>query len=1075
MTKLFTFALTFQCLSMSLLLAHNGNAQVKNIEDVSVHLSLNEVKVEKAFKKLEKITEFNFVFATREIRNSPLVSLESNGGSLYDLLVSIGSQSHLSFKQVDGNIHVKKSDKISVTTKVYYEDLTVSGAVTDKNGEPIPGVTVSIPGTSIGTATDLDGKYSLSVPEESTLIFSFIGYETQSVVLGTQSIINVVLSEDISSLDEVVVVGYGEQKKSDITGSVASIPKERLEMVPIINVAQAIQGSIPGVMVQNTSAGAEPTQNIMVRGRNSIAANNSPLVVVDGVPYGGNLSDINPNDIESIEILKDASASAIYGSRGANGIILITTKSGNAGELKISYNGFYSVQDPTNVPDILNGEEFYQFKMARAPHMMTIPEQEIYESREWVNWYDEILQTGFTHNQHVSVSGGTQKTQFFMSGGLLDVKGITLNDNYLRGISRVNVETKINDWLSLGTRSQFSYDDQSGNSPSWADARSTNPLVKPYDENGNPTIYPWEGMPQQGNPLEGLLFDNKNESFQINLNNFAVINIPKIEGLSYRINTGFNFIFRDQATYKGRDTRTGLEVQGEAETSRYRYNSTLIENILSYKKNIDNHSIFGTALYSFESNKSSSNNLLARGFENDHLTYYAAEQANFISPNYNLNESYLISQMLRVNYAFDSRYLVTVTGRRDGFSGFGKSTKWGIFPSIALGWNIGYEDFFTFKDVISELKLRASYGLNGNQAVGSYQSITRLGEYHYVDSKETAPGYRPTILGDPNLAWESSRTFNVGLDMGFLNNRFVANVDIYETSTTDLLLNRIISSVHGISSLTTNIGETNNKGVEFSILSRNIITPAFSWTTNGNISANKNKIVSLYGILDEDGQEIDDYANNWFIGQPISANYDFDVIGTWQLDEVDEATKWGSVPGQVKIDDINGDYKLDNDDRKILGQEDPVLMWGLTNTFTLKNFTLNVFIHGMHGITKSNSLMNDHVLEEVRNNTIKKDWWTPNNPTNEWYGNWLGADVMGGILARNRIYQNASFVRIKDVSLSYLFPQSNILGVFNNVRVAGTGRNLYTFTNWIGLDPELSSQTSIPLQRELVLSLNVSF
>jgi hypothetical protein len=306
-----------------------------------------------------------------------------------------------------------------------------------------------------------------------------------------------------------------------------------------------------------------------------------------------------------------------------------------------------------------------------------------------------------------------------------------------------------------------------------------------------------------------------------------------------------------------------------------------------------------------------------------------------------------------------------------------------------------------------------------------------------------------------------------------LDNRIIGNIDIYNTNTKDLLLDRIISSVHGITSITTNIGATNNMGIEISILSRNYIGSSFKWTSSGNIALNKNKITSLYGILDEQGREIDDYANNWFIGEPIRAIYDFEVIGTWQLFESEEANKWGSIPGQVKINDLNDDYSLDDRDRKILGKEDPSVIWGLTNSFSYKNLSLSIFIHGMHGSTKLNNLMHDHVMEEVRNNTMKKNWWTPENPTNEWYGNWLGADVMGGILVRNRIYQDAAFIRLKDISLSYRFPQTKIFGVLNNIRIFATGRNLYTLTKWSGLDPELNNQRSTPLQREYIFGIDL--
>lgn len=479
MTKLFTIAFGIQFLTMSLLLAWTGNAQVKSIEEVKVYLSLDDVKVEEAFKELEKHTNYNFVFATREIKDLPLVTFEGQGQSLYDILMEIASQADLNFKQVDLNIHVKKWDKDQTESVVEKVDVTVTGTVTDTNGQPIPGVTVSVSETTIGTATDIEGKYTLSIPEGSTLVFSFIGFETQRITVGDQSIINITLGEDLTSLNEVVVVGYGVQKRSDITGSVASLPKERLEMVPNINIAQAIQGAIPGVMVQNTSAGAEPSQEIMVRGRNSIGANNSPLVVVDGVPYGGNLSDINPNDVESIEILKDVSAAAIYGSRGANGVILVTTKQGMKGSPTISYDSYFSTQQFSNVPDYLDGPQFYNFKNERLSAGVTASEQAVYEAGEWVNWADLAIRKGLSHQHNLSVSGGFGNTSYFVSGAIMDVRGIAVNDNYFRGTSRFNLDTKIADWLTIGTRTQLTFSDKSGEAPSMSDVFIMNPLAVP--------------------------------------------------------------------------------------------------------------------------------------------------------------------------------------------------------------------------------------------------------------------------------------------------------------------------------------------------------------------------------------------------------------------------------------------------------------------------------------------------------------------------------------------------------------------------------------------------------------------
>ena len=430
--------------------------------------------------------------------------------------------------------------------------------------------------------------------------------------------------------------------------------------------------------------------------------------------------------------------------------------------------------------------------------------------------------------------------------------------------------------------------------------------------------------------------------------------------------------------------------------------------------------------------------------------------------------------MLRFNYSYNDRYLLTLTGRRDGYSGFGSNSKWGIFPSAALGWNVANEKFFPAKAIFNELKLRASYGLNGNQAVGAYQSISRLTQDNMVYNGVTAAGYRPSVLGQDELGWESSKSLNLGLDFGLFKGRYSGTINYYSTKTNNLLLDRSISSIHGATSITSNIGSTQNTGIELTINSRNIVTKNFQWSTSGNIASNKNKILSLYGLLDDEGKEIDDVANGWFIGKPITANYYWAWDGVWQQNEATEAAKYGSQPGFVKLRDTNKDGQLTGDDRVIIGQRDPKILWGLTNTFTYKNFSLDIFIHGVHGVTKQNQLMTDRdTYTDARRNTIFKNWWTPENPTNDWVANNVNAEVMGGVIAR--YFENASFIRIKDISLSYEFPK-NLLDKLSlsKLRLYCTAHNYFTFTKWSALDPELDGQIAKPMQKELVFGINFS-
>lgn len=954
---------------------------------------------------------------------------------------------------------------------------TITGRVTDQNMEPLTGVTVYVRGTTTGTISDATGHYELSAAPDDSIIFSYIGFQTMTEYVGNKNEINVEMKQAVVGMDEVVVIGYGTQRKSDITGTVASLPGERLEKVPNLDVSQAIQGAIPGVMVLTSSAGAAPSNsasNILIRGRNSIRANNEPLIIVDGLPYSGELRDINPNDIQSIEVLKDASSAAIYGSRGSNGVILITSRGGSIGKPQIAYNGYMSVQRITNFPDLMNGEEFYEFKNEREPGTITDSEQEIYENGTWTDWPDLALRDGFSHQHNLSVTGGTGNTEYYIAGNLLDVKGLAVNDNYMRASTRINVESTINSWITVGTRTFLTYDDRSGISPSFSDVFWMNPLTTPYNEDGTLTILPWPEDPYFDNPLSGTLMDNISRSYQAVSNNYLKVEIPYIEGLQYQLNAGVRFKFSDSGTYRGKDTKVGYDNQGTADVSRNTYTNPTVENILSYKRTLGKNQLFFTGLYSFEKYVSDGNSLHAEGFPHDILTWYSAAQANLIEPSFSHQETNLLSQMLRLNYSYDQRYLITLTGRRDGYSGFGVRDKWGFFPSLAVGWNIANEQFFPWQDAINVLKIRFSWGKNGNQAVGAYETISRLSEENYVSGASTLPGYKPSKLGEDNLGWESTETWNLGIDFGLFSNRITGDINLYNANTSDLLLSRSISSVHGLTSITQNIGKTNNKGFEISVNSNNVSAGNFHWTTNGNLAYVKNKIVSLYGELDEEGNEIDDVGNRWFIGEPIRVNFGHVWDGVWQLDEAETAALYGTQPGYIKIRDTDGDTLITADDRRIQGQLDPNLIWGMTNVISYKNFTLSFFIHGVHGVTKSNPLMTDNVWTEVRRNTTRKNWWTPENPTNEWYMNHIDANKQGGTTASK--YENASFIRIKDISISYDLPPEFLSRIgFTKLRVYITGRNLFTFTEWTGLDPELDGQRAIPLQKEYVLGLNIGF
>lgn len=1098
MSRFFLFVSCLQALFITTAVA--GDVHSQNLKSVTIDFSWENVRLEEVFQDLQDQTDYFFTYDRNAIRKIR-ISAANTHASLADLLFYVSGKTGLHFSVKGENILVYQGTyepkqqvmlEIPAVTelstlvpdlpyRVIYDipqldapdSWELKGKITDTSGEPLIGATVVIEETGSGTTTDVDGNFSLFMPEDKayTLLVNYLGHEPQNIeVSAGQTDLLIALEESISELNEVVVVGYGQQQKSDITGSVSSVSEKRMDLVPNRNLAQVLQGAVPGLVVRQTSAGAEGETSILIRGQNSILASNDPLLVVDGVPYYGNLNDLNVSDIESIEVLKDASAAAIYGSRGSNGVILVTTKSGEVGKAVIGYKYKYGLQKPINLPEFLNGREFYEFKQERDANLITDTEQYNYENGIETNWIDLSLRDGSSQSHDLSVSGGSEMVNYYVSGNLLDVKGLSITDNYKRMGGRANLEVKVTDWLTFGTRNQFTYDDRSGYNIDYEAIFEMNPLTGPaFNEDGSLNLYPWPEFPDE-NPLEAQNYIDEDYGNQLVSNNYFLVKFPFAEGLSYRLNTGIRRGRTDKKIYAGQNTTLGIANSGYAYLSNAEVKNNVMESILSYDRHFGKHHLFLTGVYSFEERERESQELEATNFPNDEFTYFGISQAaNVISDN-DYYRTALISQMLRVNYVFDNKYLLTFTGRRDGYSGFGPDNKWGFFPSVALGWNMTHEGFMANSSLLSQLKLRLSWGINGNQAVDPYSSITRLSERSSLSGDSPQVGYIPSVIGDSELGWESSETINLGLDFGFFNNRLQGDLNVYQTETSDLLLNRTISSVHGINEITQNIGKTQTRGIELSLMATALSAKDFRWKIAGNLAANKNKILSLYGAIADDGSEIDDIANSWFIGQPIRVNYDYRMIGVWQLNEAETAELYDREPGAAKIEDVNGDGVINADDRQIIGQVDPKFTWGMSNTFDYKNFSLEIFLIGSHGATRQNNILRDNTAAELRRNVYKKNWWRSDNPTNEYYAN---AGFAGGV----SIYEDASFIRVKDVTLSYNVPVSKI--GFNRLQLFVTGRNLLTITNWSGGDPELNLPSDLagilPLQKEYTFGVSLQF
>jgi TonB-linked SusC/RagA family outer membrane protein len=944
-------------------------------------------------------------------------------------------------------------------TTIYAQQVgPISGKVTDEKGEGLPGVSVRIKGAAGGTTTDEKGNFQLTVPGSVSLIFSYIGYTAQTIAINNQKQLQVRLLIDNSgtNLDEVVVVGYGTQKRSDITGSVASVPKSRLSQLPVTNVMQAVQGAVAGVNVSQSSSvpGAAPTT--VVRGQNSINANTGPYVVVDGIPLsktGGSLNDINPNDIESMEILKDASAVAIYGTNGSQGVLLITTKRGTTGKPMIRYNAYGGIESFSHMLKPMDGPEYVQryadwLKQTGQEMVNPVPnyeELENYNAGITTDWMDEATQTGVLQDHNLNVSGGSENVKYFISGGYLDQKGVVKGFQYKRYSFRSNLDINVTDYLTVGTSLFVANNNKDGGRANLLNAAAMSPYGKVYDDDGTYKIYPM--FPEQlfMNPMLGLTTDRLDRSTNLNGNAYAEVNFSgALEGLKYRFNGGYSFLPARLATYTGREAN---DLNGTAENYNSETKSYTVENILSYTKDWGKHHIDFTGLYSAQERKYAVSLARASGFVNDELSFNnlgagATQSSSSYADRYALN-----SQMGRINYTYDSRYLFTVTARRDGSSVFGADTKkYGVFPSAAFGWNVSNEQFLKTATWIDNLKLRLSYGKSGNEAVPVYNTITDNSTGRSPFNGLSTIGILAGRLGNRTLLWENTYNTNIGLDFGMLNNRISGTLDLYNMTTKDLLLLRSIPIITGYSNVYENMGETNNKGIELTINTRNIDKSDFKWESTIVFAANKNKIVDLYG------DKKDDLGNRWFIGQPIGVAYDYRMTGVWQTGEDPIGHDDTAIPGDLKFADLNGDGRITPEgDREIIGQTTPKWTGGLTNTFHYKNWNLSVFIQTVQGVTKNNADLSYADEAGKRNLPAEVGYWTAENANN----------TRPSLAFRNtRGYgypSDASFTRIKDVTLSYVFSQS----VLDKLHLGGltlyvSGRNLHTFTNWIGWDPEAS-------------------
>ncbi|MFT3737474.1 MAG: TonB-dependent receptor [Breznakibacter sp.] len=985
---------------------------------------------------------------------------------------------------------------LSVHLAALAQNMRIGGTVTDKSAQPIPGVSVLEKGTGNGTITDVNGKFELSVSsKESILLLSFIGFESQQITIGTQTVLNITLIEENLGLDEVVVVGYGVQRKSDITGSVASVKGDALREVPAANLQQALQSRAAGLEIQKVGTTPGAGAQIRIRGERTISGSNDPLLVLDGIPYSGNINDINPDDVASVEVLKDASATAIYGSRGANGVILITTKKGKAGANTVSVNSYYGITSVAQKYDVYNAREYKAMRdeaISNGVYTNTyMPEEleSIANGRE-TDWQDLIYEKGYVTDNNVTISGGSEKSTYSIGGGFYKETTVLPGQDFNRKSIKASNDLQVGKYLKFGLSTTNSLSTRNGSTISpMFNILALSPLMPAYDDNGEIIQTPSGNVDDQANTYSPLYLKHNDNDWVDEIKRLRTFNtfygeVTFLKDFNYRLNVGFDYSVEKEAQFRGEDSYFRPKLGNTASVKNTEQWSYTVENIVNYTKQInDDHRVNVTGLYSVQEDIYQYNYASKDSITQDFIQYYDLGNA-FKSANYTLkgdyNRSGLISYMGRVNYAFRDKYLLTATARIDGSSRL--TDKWHDYYAVSTGWNIHRESFIRDLPFINILKIRAGWGETSNQSVSPYQTLGGVSNSIYNDDWSTGKelpilynfgssiknGYYTRSIPSKNLVWEFTRTTNIGLDFGLFNNRINGSAEWYNSKTNNIIYSLTLPITSGYSDpYATNIGKMSNKGMEFNITSVNIDSKTnngFRWETDLNVFWNRNKLESLYSGFERN------IASGLHKGHPLSAIYDYEKLGIWQTNEADEAAVFGQVPGQIKLKDISGpdgvpDGKISPEyDRKIIGSGEAKWQGGMTNRFYFKGFDLSFVVYARVGGTIISGIHQPYAsyltIQNGLRNGLQVDYWTEDNPTNDFPKISTQTTPTTASSAWTTLgYFDATFVKVRSINLGYKIPNSaiNKFGI-QSARIYTTVQNpfvLYSpYMDKGGIDPE---------------------
>lgn len=1064
-------------LVVTLIIGLTLQATAKTYSQANISITLSNSSLKDALRAIEDQGYYRFVYQTRLLPKEKNVDISVQDAPLDEVLDILLQRTSLTFKKVNERLVVLVDKKLSASDIM---SIQVSGKVSGPDGKAMAGASIVERGTNNGTTSKDDGSYTLSVTDENAVLtISAVGYVSQEIPVRKNKIINVSLQLFNSELSQVVVVGYGTQKKKDVTGSVASVNLESMANAPNTNIGQYLQGTVPGLNVGlSTFSGATPP--ISIRGQVTLNGNLNALIILDGIQYNGNLSSINPDDIASIDVLKDASSTAVYGAQAANGVILITTRKGRYDQkARIAFSSAYTSQTPTVNLRPLNHDEYLdQFKDAfynlafNGPDYTTpnpsfnvasvMDPSMVNASRTAplnnnFDWWKAGTKTGQIIENTISFSGGSDKINYLLSGGMVDQKGFIINDIFKRKSIRANLEIKPLNWWKVGLASSGAFVNQDGAEPSLGNLTIASPVLVPYDTAGK--VIPFPTGTVVPNPFNTYYVDDYERHQYLFANIYSDIDIPFIKGLNYRMNFGNNYR-ADQHFYSsqfdgGQTGRAYKENQG--------YYDYTFDNIVTYTKRIHKHDITVTALYGASERKYNRTFAEGIGFTRLNLSYNDLSSAATKNLTTNATQEALDYQMGRINYKYNDKYLLTATIRQDGYSAFAANYKSAVFPTVALAWIISDEKFMDKVSFVNFLKLRAGYGLSGNQTIPYYSlsRVTTNTSYVFGDGGQTAYGQQVSSLANPNLKWEKTRGMNVGIDYSLFNNRLSGSLDYYNNNTTDLLYNVTIPSITGFSLIATNIGKINNKGFEAAITYKVVQQKDFKWTSTFNFWQNTNKIITLTGIdADHDGREDDLVSSGLFIGKSIQTIFDYKRDGIYQLTDTRLP---GFQVGSAKVVDLDKSGSITAADRTFLGRQEPAYRFSFYNFISYKNFSFSFFINsiqgGKDGYLGNNTRMYFRDDNAVRNNELNQvDYWSPRHPNGTYPRNISGSHST----VEPNFYFSRSFVRLQDVSLSYSLPPSVLSKIkASGISIYASGKNLVTWTKWKGWDPEALYPTTI--------------